>query len=83
METFGYLERGTLIQVGTILKMNDVLKEVVAFYGRAPVKSYGRDVYYFTIDTSVLADNGAIQSYDKQDLEEMVAKGELKIYNES
>ena len=83
METYSFLERGTLIQVGTILKMNDVLKEVVAFYGRATVKSYGRDVYYFTIDTAVLSDNGAIQSYDKQDLEEMVAKGELKIYNES
>lgn len=80
---YGYLERGTLIKVGTILKMNDTLKEVVDVYGHASIKNYGRDVHYFTIDTAVLADNGAIQSYSKSDLEEMVANKTLKIYNES
>ncbi len=83
MKSFGYLDRGTLIQVGTILKMNDTLKEVVSFKMGEVKKSYGRDVHYFTIETAVLADNGATQEYDKPDLEEMIGAGTLKVYNES
>lgn len=85
MENYGYLERGTLIQVGTILKWkNGDVREITAFKGRAPVKSYGRDVYYFTVDAKILSNDWEDEAcYDKQDLEEMVEKGELKVYNPS
>ena len=84
METFGYLESGTLIQVGTILKWADgAVREVIEFKGRAPVKSYGRDIHYFTIDTKILSNDWEDNcGYDKQDLEEMVADKTLKIYNQ-
>lgn len=83
METYGYLERGTLIQVGTILKWTDgAVREITAFHGRAPQKSYGRDVYYFTVDAKILSNDWEDDCcYDKQDIEEMVEKGELKVYN--
>lgn len=82
METYGFLERGTLIQVGTILKWaNGATREITTFHARPTQKSYGRDVYYFIINTTNQA--GVEREYDKADLEEMVAKGELKIYNES
>lgn len=85
METYGYLESGTLIQVGTILKWKDgAVREITTFKGRAPQKSYGRDVYYFTVDAKILSNDWEDDvCYDKQDIEEMVAKGELKVYNPS
>ena len=84
METYGYLESGTLIQVGTILKIGAIVREIVAFQGRAPVKSYGRDVYYFMVEAKILSNDWEDNvTYDKQDLEELVKLGELKIYNES
>ena len=83
METYGYLECRTLIQVGTILKWTDgAVREIVSFKGRTPVKSYGLDVYYFTVDAKILSNDWEDDvCYDKQDIEEMVEKGELKVYN--
>jgi hypothetical protein len=83
MENYGYLERGTLIQVGTILKWkNGEVREITYFKGRAPVNMYGRDIHYFTVDTKILSNDWESDvSYDKQDLEEMVEKDELRVYN--
>ncbi len=76
---FGYLERGTLIQVGTILKMEInqgiELREVTSFK-RRPYTWFGREYINFILEAGG-------DEYDKQDLEEMVAAGTLKIYNES
>jgi hypothetical protein len=85
MENYGYLERGTLIQVGTILKWKDgAVREITAFRGRPSVKSYGRDVYYFTVDAKSLSNDWEYDAcYDKQDIDEMVENGELKVYNPS
>ncbi len=83
METYGYLERGTLIQVGTILKIGNELREVIAFIPRQPHQSYGKTVYNFLIETAVPGagweDNA---EYDRQDLEDMLKDKTLKIYNE-
>jgi len=87
MENFGYLERGTLIQVGTILKMEVnqgvELREVVVFHAHAERQSYGRTIYNFSVELDAGRGDGYPRSYDKQDLEEMLDAKTLKIYNES
>ena len=85
MKDFGYLERGTLIQVGTLLRFGDEVREVVKFRARTPRMSFGRVIHDFIVDTDLLPDKDGQEAneYDKQDLEEMIEQNVLKIYNES
>ncbi len=78
--SFGYLERGTLIQVGTILRKGNILSEVVAFRPLPPRESYGKVIYNFIVEVAQFGVDADLVEYDKQDLEEMK---DLKIYNES
>jgi hypothetical protein len=75
MKDYGYLDRGTLIQVGTILKIGNELKEVTSFT-RRPFIHFGREYISFVLEAGG-------EEFDKQDLEDMLDKKTLKIYNES
>lgn len=84
MDTYGFLDSGTLIQVGTILKMDDQIREVVAFRRRKTIYKYGRDIHNFIVETKFI--NGECGEegveFDKQDLEDMRNEKTLKVYNE-
>jgi hypothetical protein len=83
MENYGYLERGTLIQVGTILKWVDgAVREITTFHARAAVIYAGREYHNFTVNAKILSNDWEDDvCYAKSDIEEMVEKGELRVYN--
>jgi len=86
MENHGYLERGTLIQVGAVFCIDEVWWKVIRFKGLPTVIIGGRPRYNFDVEVERITDvevykDGAI--YVKSSLEKMIDNGTLKVYNES
>lgn len=81
-ESYGYLNFGTLIQVGTVVKIYGNLMEVVTFKRLTPITSYGRIIYDFSVELKA-PNIEFIHSYHKYELEEMVERGEVVFYNVS
>ena len=81
MKTFGYLERGTLIQEGTILQ---VWKEGTGFSDFYQVALFHRFNDTFSVEVIPLKVEGSPdESYTESDLEYLLKEKMLVIYNQS
>ena len=80
-DLFAYLERGTLIQEGTLLKVFDSTGDLNGLYEIDGVEKIG-DNYSFSVHPIKLYQNrGADESYSLSDLEDLAFQNLLVVYN--
>ena len=80
-DLFTYLERGTLIQKGTLLKVWDDEHSLNGLYEIDDVEKIG-DNYSFSVHPIKLYQNrGADESYSLSDLEDLAFQNLLVVYN--
>ncbi len=81
MKTFGYLERGTLIQEGTILQIWYEGVGSSSFQQVALFRPFGNSFSVELIPLKV--DGHSEDSYSKEDLEDLLSNRRLVVYNQS